>query len=744
MSDPSYKALLIGNSTFPNDAHNLQSLEGPVNDISVLRDALTDPDVGLFEPTAVRMLPERTMAEILIELETFFASASRDDRLLLYYSGHGLLSDENRLMLCARDTRTDVVKATTVSATAINEMIDSSAAQTTVIVLDCCYSGAFKGANLPDSLKGNGRFLLTSCRSGQLANDATRRNGTSLFTQHLVDGLLNAVPDTDGDGYVELGEIYDYVHNRLVSEGRQIPQRSFSGGGGVAVARRPQGLAADAEPPASGFDLSHTAIELDDIEPGETLPPEQIYVLTPPGRTCDFSVDTEAGWLDLESHEGYFSVVLRPRPGTNRANVVVRDRATGATRTLRVKVRVREEEQAARPDPRPGGAGAGGTGAFTAPTPTAGDATDPDRGDGPPSRLARLRHDNRVAFWSGVVVAALLVVVVVAVIVGAIGGDDSGQSPPVAGPGPARLNSPWGIATDPAGAVYVADYGHNRVRRIGPDGSVATVAGHGGDDPGASGSTEATSSSISGVSAVAVDGDGNLYFGLGSEGGIGKVTPQGAASIVPIRLPGGASPVVSAIAVAPDGRLVVAVGDDVFLLAPDGTFALVAGSGVSGYTGDGGPATSARLNAPMGLAVDGQGALYIADTGNNRVRMVRPDGTIITIAGTGTEATSGNGGSALAADVAKPYGLAVDDQGNVFVATSEQLRKVTSDGTISAVAGSPDDVSGFAGDGGPAVGALLEDVMGVAGDSTGNLYVTDAANNVVRRISPDGIITTFG
>jgi len=86
VSDPSYKALLIGNSTFPNDAHNLQSLEGPVNDISVLRDALTDPDVGLFEPTAVRMLPERTMAEILIELETFFASATRDDRLFLYYS----------------------------------------------------------------------------------------------------------------------------------------------------------------------------------------------------------------------------------------------------------------------------------------------------------------------------------------------------------------------------------------------------------------------------------------------------------------------------------------------------------------------------------------------------------------------------------------------------------------------------------------------------------------------------------
>ncbi|MDQ6949615.1 MAG: caspase family protein, partial [Actinomycetota bacterium] len=95
MSDLTYKALLVGNSTFPSDPHNLQSLEGPVNDIAVLRDALTDTEVGLFEPTAVRMLPERTMSEILIELETFFGSATRDDRLLLYYSGHGLLTDEN-------------------------------------------------------------------------------------------------------------------------------------------------------------------------------------------------------------------------------------------------------------------------------------------------------------------------------------------------------------------------------------------------------------------------------------------------------------------------------------------------------------------------------------------------------------------------------------------------------------------------------------------------------------------------
>ncbi len=179
MSDPTYKALLIGNSTFPNDPHNLQSLEGPVNDISVLRDALTDPQVGLFEATSVRMLPERTMAEILIELETFFGSADRDDRLLLYYSGHGLLTDENRLLLCARDTRTDVVKATSVSAMAINDMIDSSAAQTTIIVLDCCYSGAFKGAGLPEKLS-----RMFPQRDHPAGGSVRRRRRSRLWAAH--------------------------------------------------------------------------------------------------------------------------------------------------------------------------------------------------------------------------------------------------------------------------------------------------------------------------------------------------------------------------------------------------------------------------------------------------------------------------------------------------------------------------------------------------------------------------------
>ncbi len=747
MSDPAYKALLIGNSTFPNDPHNLQSLEGPVNDISVLRDALTDPEAGLFEPTAVRMLPERTMAEILIELETFFGSATRDDRLLLYYSGHGLLTDENRLLLCARDTRTDLVKSTSVSATAINDMIDGSPAQTTIIVLDCCYSGAFKGADLPDSLKGNGRFLLTSTRSSQLANDATRRNGTSLFTQHLVDGLLNAVPDTNGDGYVELGEIYDYVYARLVSEGRQIPQRSFSGGGGVAVARRPQELPADGDRPPSGFELSQASIEIDDVVAGETLPPEQVYVLTGPGQTCDYSVSTEAGWIDVEPHEGYFSVVLHPEPGTNRANVVVRARQSGATRTMRVRVRVVDTDADASHGPAVGGGKPPGGVSVAAAEPVGAGGSDagPEAGRSPGEAglLQRLSGRNRAVALIGTGLVVVLAVVAI-VVTTRSSGTPSSTSTPVSGPGPATLYLPRDLAAA-GGAVYVNDMGHDRIRRIGPDGRITTVAGRGGDDPGPAGAGNPATSNAVLASAMAGDSTGTLYLAVQNGGGIVKLASDGTVSAVPVVIPGGATPTISAMAVGPDGRLVLSVGDGVYRLQPGGGVDVVAGSGVKGYTGDGGPASAARLSDPTGIVVDSQGAIYIADTANNRVRLVRPDGTIITVAGDGTSGSSGRGGPATAAPVGSPSGLTLDDGGNLYIASSNQLLRVgKDDGVLTVVAGSPTDTTGFAGDDGPAPASLLNGPTGVARDPAGNLYISDAANNRVRRITPEGTISTVG
>lgn len=357
MARREYRALLIGNSRFPQDQHNLQTLEGPVKDVALLNSALTHPDVGLFPHEQVRLLVDHTSSEIMRELNEFFVSAHRDDCLLFYYSGHGLLDEHNRLFLCANDTRSDLLLGTAVSSTQINMMIDSSAARTTVILLDCCHSGAFKSGSLPDSLKGEGRFLVTSARGGQLANDADRANGTSLFTQHVVEGLLGEARDTNGDGYVDLAELYDYVRDSLVVEHRQRPQRNFSGGGDVAIARRvvvtpAMAEALDTDRPAGAeavaalpiLDLSETVIDLRDIRAGETLPPERIAVLNRGDGQLDWTVETTNDWLEIERSPHHFELRLHPAVGTNRGNVLVQDRITGATKTLRVRVDVTEPE----------------------------------------------------------------------------------------------------------------------------------------------------------------------------------------------------------------------------------------------------------------------------------------------------------------------------------------------------------------------------------------------------------------
>ncbi|MGH9222690.1 MAG: caspase family protein [Acidimicrobiales bacterium] len=337
MADPRYRALLIGNSTFPADANNLQTLEGPVNDVALLRGALTDRVAGLFDADSVRMLPERTSGEILVELEQFFGAAKRDDVLLLYYSGHGVLNERGQLFLCARDTRTDLLKSTSVSSMAVNMMFDESAARTTIIVLDCCHSGAFKGGSFPDALRGSGRFLLTSCRSGQLANDADRRNRTSLFTQHLVEGITGGASDGDADGYVEVGELFDYVSERLRAEGRQIPQRSFSGDGDVAIARRGAGagtgagaVATKGGPVLAKPDAVHTDLDFGRLVVGQ--PSARLKVRL----AGDLSVASVPPWINVEEEPDGVAVTIDTwEAGRLSGEVVLR----GTDRDARITVR---------------------------------------------------------------------------------------------------------------------------------------------------------------------------------------------------------------------------------------------------------------------------------------------------------------------------------------------------------------------------------------------------------------------
>ena len=161
-----------------------------------------------------------------------------------------------------------------------------------------------------------------------------------------------------------------------------------------------------------------------------------------------------------------------------------------------------------------------------------------------------------------------------------------------------------------------------------------------------------------------------------------------------------------------------------------------------GFSGDGGPATAAELNAPRGVAVDASGNLYIADALNNRIRKVSSDGIITTVAGNGSLSYSGDGGLAADAQLSGPRGLAVDGAGNLFIADFDNntVRKISASGIITTVAGN--GVAGFSGDGGPATSAQLNGPWGVAVDRAGNLFIADSANNRVRRVSSSGDITT--
>lgn len=172
------------------------------------------------------------------------------------------------------------------------------------------------------------------------------------------------------------------------------------------------------------------------------------------------------------------------------------------------------------------------------------------------------------------------------------------------------------------------------------------------------------------------------------------------------------------------------------------TIDTVAGTGVQGFSGDGGLATAARLNFSYGLAVDGAGNLYISDSSNHRIRRVDASGIITTVAGTGTAGYGGDGGPAVAAQLNEPRGIAVDTAGNLYIAdlNNHRIRRVGTGGTITTVAGT--GAAGYSGDGGAATAALLNSPFGVAVDASGRLHIADSANYRIRRVETNGTIAT--
>ncbi|TMB73578.1 MAG: hypothetical protein E6J52_11405, partial [Chloroflexi bacterium] len=319
----------------------------------------------------------------------------------------------------------------------------------------------------------------------------------------------------------------------------------------------------------------------------------------------------------------------------------------------------------------------------------------------------------------------------------------------------AQLGVPVGVALDPAGNLYIADHDNGRIRKVTSGGTISTYAGSGSRGLSGDGGP-ATAAQLYSPHGVALDTAGNLY--IADSNRIRKVTPGGTISTYagtgtgPFSGDGGpatAAQLSSPAGVALDltGNLYIA--DDgnyrIRKVTPGGTISTYAGGGSSNFSGDGGPATAAQLNVPVGVALDPAGNLYIADQGNSRIRKVTPGGTISTYAGTDTPGFSGDGGPATAAQLNVPVGVAVDPAGNLYIADSgsSRIRKVGPGGTISTYAGGGGGTPGFLGDGGPATAAYLNNPVGVTLDPAGNLYIADLGNARVRKVTPGGTISTY-
>ncbi len=264
----------------------------------------------------------------------------------------------------------------------------------------------------------------------------------------------------------------------------------------------------------------------------------------------------------------------------------------------------------------------------------------------------------------------------------------------------AQLNQPSGVKVDGANNILIADFLNHRIRKVGADGFISTIAG--------TGSPAYNGDNISGVSAslyrpeaLALDNAGNLFIEDTYNHRIRK-------------------------------------------LAANGNITTVAGNGTGAYNGDNMMATNASLYYPSdGVLVDAAGNIFISDSYNNRIRKVDINGVITTIAGTGVQGYNGDNISATSAMIYYPYALALDNAGNLYFADGEnnRIRKISTTGIITTVAGT--GASGYNGDNIPATSATLNDPQGIAFDAAGNLYISDSYNNRIRKVNKNtGVITT--
>jgi sugar lactone lactonase YvrE len=320
----------------------------------------------------------------------------------------------------------------------------------------------------------------------------------------------------------------------------------------------------------------------------------------------------------------------------------------------------------------------------------------------------------------------------------------------------ASLASPNGIALDTSGNLYICDTSNNRIRRVAPNGIITTIAGSGIRGFSGDGGP-AYAASLAGPRGVAVDGTGNFFIAdagnhrirrvsaaglittIAGSGSAGFSGDPGPATSAALNLP-------TAVAVDAAGRVLVAdYGNQRVRAVQNGTISTLVGTGKSGDVAEGTPALMAPISSPAGIAVDSAGNLLIADQLYNTIWKVNAGGIITTFAGINLlrGPFDGDGGLAIYAALFRPEGVTIDSGGAVSIADTGNLRvrQVTTDGTISTIAGA--GYFRFGGDGAEAANAYLHSPQDVLSDAMGNLYIADSENNRVRKVSPDGTIKTI-
>jgi trimeric autotransporter adhesin len=265
----------------------------------------------------------------------------------------------------------------------------------------------------------------------------------------------------------------------------------------------------------------------------------------------------------------------------------------------------------------------------------------------------------------------------------------------------AKLWTPTDIIFDPAGNMYIADNCNHRIRKVDNSGIITTIVGTGVLGNSGDGGP-ATSAQLAFPIGITFDAAGNLYIADSWNNNIRKVNTSGVITTI-------------------------------------------AGTGASGYSGDGGPAINATFNSLGGVSIDAAGNIYVPDGNNNRIRKISPAGTITTYMGNGTSGNTGNGGPPASAKVSLPAYTFMDNTGNLYIAEAGNncIRKVNTSGIVSTVAGLMTTTPAYAGDGGPAVSARMNFPTGLKLDAAGNIYIADRYNNVIRKVNTSGIISTY-